>query len=184
MSFTLRQIRINGNLNPLGIQFPLILICLRVNDTFLYKKLVFLVCNNLHLIPPGYFHWKILWKSTKPKKIRKIYKSLNPFFKKECHLLSDKFCCVNFESVKFWESLSPCIHIFECQSLNKKIVYENNFKVCYQFLSVESVVTTTDLTDSGGWAPIPPPRVRLCLFSLPSSPLLLAGVNYSHLGFP
>ena len=51
---------------------------------------------------------------------------------------------------KFWESLSPCIHIFECQSLNKKIVNENNFKVCYQFLSVESVVTTTDLTDSGG----------------------------------
>ena len=43
---------------------------------------------------PGYFHWKILWKSTKAKKIRKIRKpsglSLNPLFRKECHLLSDK----------------------------------------------------------------------------------------------
>ena len=47
-----------------------------------------MVCNNFHLIPPGYFHWKILWKSTKAKKIRKICKpsglSLNPLFKNEC----------------------------------------------------------------------------------------------------
>ena len=55
------------------------------------------VANNFHLIPPGYFHWKILWKSTKAKKnpqnpqaLGLIIESLNPLFKKECHLLSDK----------------------------------------------------------------------------------------------
>ena len=35
-----------------------------------------MVCNDFHLIPPGYFYWKILWKSTKAKK--KSAKSANP----------------------------------------------------------------------------------------------------------
>ena len=37
-------------------------------NSHFFIKAGFLVCNNFHLIPPGYFHWKILWKSTKAKK--------------------------------------------------------------------------------------------------------------------
>jgi len=44
---------------------------------FLDKKLDFLVCNNFHLIPP------LL-------KIMINNKNISLFFKKECHLLSDK----------------------------------------------------------------------------------------------
>ena len=68
MSFTLRQIRINGNLNPLGIQFPLILICLRVNDTFLYKKLVFFGMQHFSFNPAGIFSLKDTLKIYKGKK--------------------------------------------------------------------------------------------------------------------
>ena len=47
---------------------------MKTNHSFI--KSWSLVSNNFHLIPPEYFHWKILWKSTKAKK--KSAKSASP----------------------------------------------------------------------------------------------------------
>ena len=58
-------------------------------SSFLYKKLVFGM-QQFSFNPAGIFSLKDTLKVYKGKKIRKIRKSLNPFFKKECHLLSDK----------------------------------------------------------------------------------------------
>ena len=63
-----------------------------------------MVCNNFHLVPPGYFHSKIIWKSTKAKKNPQNPQALgfiiNSLFKKECHLLSDKL-----------ESMEICLRV-------------------------------------------------------------------------
>ena len=62
-----------------------------VNSPFLYKKLVFWM-QQFSLNPAGIFSLEDTLKIYKgKKKIRKPSGlSLNPLFKKECHLLSDK----------------------------------------------------------------------------------------------
>ena len=37
------------------------------------------------------------------------------------------------EMRKFWESLSPCIHIFKCQNLNKKLFMKTISKYVISF---------------------------------------------------
>ena len=104
-----------------------------------------MVCKNFHLIPPGYFHWKILWKSTKAKKSAK---SASPWVYHWIPSLKRNviYSQTNWNQWKFKPPRDSIIHFFQ---LTVKLIVGNSLCNVQSLKMTSNVPEGTKFLDKG-----------------------------------